>query len=94
MTGAGACVCVLGGGYGAAGGFHVPLPPARRLGQTSVKHTHPHTLHLPLSLTYTPTQHLRLLLGYALLSVSHTDTCASSFLDVCVRSHICTNFNG
>lgn len=58
------CVCVCG----VTGGFHVPLPPARRLGQTSVKHTHPHTLHLSLS------QHLCLLLGYARLCLTHTHT--------------------
>ncbi len=36
------CVCVCKRErewFGAAGGFHVPLLPARRLGQTSVTHT-------------------------------------------------------
>lgn len=61
----GVCACMYVW-YGAAGGFHVPLPAARRLGQTSVTHTHKdtHTLHLSLLST-----------GVNTPSLTHTSVC-------------------
>lgn len=87
-------VCVLVGGWRVCvwrGGRLVDFTShflQRRLGQTSVKHTHPHTPHLSLSLAHTPTRTFAIIriCTSMFLALSHIRT--AFFVGVCVQSHL------